>query len=265
MKLRSQDLTGDGFDKNVAEKMPKMRKLEEPVLPAAPEVESEQVEDRPGIAREGVSAGREIGSPRVETTGEERHDVQSLIEDLHTQLLVLNRTKRALEMDLASHQKTIDQMARDNKDLRGQVEKLKKELKQIEEGQYESDYLKEENADALERVRNLQQEMRGLNETLASTLEEKDGALGRIRDLESRLGANEVIKIKGKLKEREAFYYSEENRELQARLEVALTKNTDLEKKYEVLKRSFDEVKESLVLLRDSCKSHYYNLSEPSE
>ena len=264
MKLRSRDLMGDGFDQNVAEKMPKMRKFEEPVL-STPGVESRLVEEEPEIVQEAVSFPEKIEPSEAETAGEERNDVHSLIEDLHSQLLVLNRTKRALETDLASHQQTIRQMAQDNKDLRGQIEKLKKELKQIEDAQYESGYLKEENNDALERLRGLQQEMRGLNETLTRTLQERDEALGRIRDLESRLGENEVIKIKGRLKEREAVYYSEENQALQSRLELALAKNMDLEKRYEALKRSFDEVKESLTLLRDSCKTHYYSLSEPSE
>jgi hypothetical protein len=39
----------------------------------------------------------------------------------------------------------------------------------------------------------------------------------------------------------------------------------DLEKKYETLKQSFNEVRESLTFLRDSCKANYYNLSEGSE
>ena len=104
-----------------------------------------------------------------------------------------------------------------------------------------------------------------MNEALARTVQERNEALGRLLDLESRLGENEVVKIKGRLKEREAIYYSEENRELQSKLEMALTQNMEIEKKYETLKRSFDEVKESLTLLRDSCKTHYYNLSETSE
>jgi hypothetical protein len=76
---------------------------------------------------------------------------------------------------------------------------------------------------------------------------------------------NEVVKIRGKLKEREASLFSEENRELQSRLEEALTLNRDLETKYETLRKSFNEVRESLTFLRDSCKASYYNLSENAE
>ena len=264
MKSRSQDLMADGFDKNVAEKMPKMKNLEEPVLSDS-EVEPNRIDEHVELVQETASSERESESPKVETGGEKHHDVQSLIEDLHAQILASNRIKRALEMDLASHQKTISQLVHDNKDLRGQIEKLRKELKRLEEAQYESSYLKEENVDALERIRELQQELREMNEALARTVQERNEALGRLLDLESRLGENEVVKIKGRLKEREAIYYSEENRELQSKLEMALTQNMEIEKKYETLKRSFDEVKESLTLLRDSCKTHYYNLSETSE
>jgi len=44
-----------------------------------------------------------------------------------------------------------------------------------------------------------------------------------------------------------------------------LTQNIDLERKYEEVKRSFHEIRESLTLLRDSCKTNLYNLSETPE
>jgi predicted nuclease with TOPRIM domain len=67
------------------------------------------------------------------------------------------------------------------------------------------------------------------------------------------------------LKEREASHFSEENRELRSKLEETLTQNMDLERKYEAVRKSFNEVRESLILLRDSCKTNYYNLSEIPE
>jgi chromosome segregation ATPase len=188
-----------------------------------------------------------------------------LIEDLHTQLLVSGRTKRALEMDLSSHQKTIHQLAQDNRDLRSQLEDLRKEFQRYKEIQSESIYLQEENSDAWERIQEFQQELRSMNETLSRMTRERDEALSRIRDLEFQLEENEVLRVKGRLKEKEASYFSEESRELQSKLEQALAQNMDLEKRYEVLKKSFNEVRESLTLLRDSCKTDYYNLSEVPE
>jgi chromosome segregation ATPase len=140
-----------------------------------------------------------------------------------------------------------------------------KEYQRLEESQSESIYLKEENEDALEKIQGLQQELREMNEALAKSIQERDEALSRVQDLESRLEQNELLQIKGRLKEREASHFYEESQNLQSRLEKTLSQNLELERKYEVLKRSFNEVKESLTLLRDSCKKNYYNLSETPE
>lgn len=271
MKPRSQVITADGFDKNVAEKMPKIRKLEEP-LPSPLEAEPQPLkEDHPETAPEMRSPEKQterkviFESPKKGIETEQSLDVLKLIEDLHGQLLASAQTKRALEMDLTSYQKTIHQLAQDNQGLRSQLENQRKELQKLKETQSESIYLKEENEDALERIQRLQQEWREMNEALARTTQERNEALSRIQDLESQLEQNELLQIKGKLKEREASHFYEENQKLQSRLEEALAQNMDLERKYETLKKSFNEVRESLTLLRDSCKKNYYNLSETPE
>jgi uncharacterized coiled-coil DUF342 family protein len=136
------------------------------------------------------------------------------------------------------------------------------ELKQLNGIQAETAYLKEENADALERIKELQQELRTTKEVLTKMTQERDEILNRTRDLESQIEKTDILRMRGKLKEREASHFSDENRELRSRLEEAVTQNMDLERKYEAIKKSFNDVKESLTLLRDSCKKDYYNLSE---
>jgi chromosome segregation ATPase len=271
MKPRSQVITADGFDTNVAEKMPKIRRLEEP-LPSPLEVEPQLLEEDhhepvPGMRiPEGQPERKMIfESPKKGIETEQSLDVLKLIEDLHAQLLASAQTKRALEMDLVSYKKSIHQLAQDNQELRLQLEALSREHQRLKELQSESIYLQEENADALERIKEFQQELREMKETLAKATQEREEAFDRIRDLESQMEQSEVARIKGKLKEREASLFSEENRELQSKLEETLAKNLDLEKKCETLKKSFNEVRESLTFLRDSCKSNYYNLSETPE
>jgi len=263
MKARGQVIRDDGFEKNVAEKMPKIRRGEE-LFPSYLEDEPQKEENHPEMISSEERTERKMihALPRQGAEREQDQEVLGLIEDLHDQLLASGRTKRALEMDLSSFQKTIQQLAQDNKDLRNQIENLRKELQKVKEIQSESVYLKEENADALEKLQEFQQELRSMNETLAQTLRERDKALNQIAELESQIEQNDLLQIKGRLKEKEASHFSEENRELQSRLEEALAHNVDLEKKYESLKRSFNEVKESLTLLRDSCKTNYYNLSQ---
>jgi chromosome segregation ATPase len=271
MKARGQIMVGngfDGFDKNVAEKMPKMRKEEE-VSPAAP-VSEEALPIHE--ASQGIEPAEKAAEKKAalipqpdEGPGEENLEVLKLIEDLHGQLLISNRTKRALEIDLVSSQKMFQQLAQENKALGIQIESLKKELHKSEEIQSELAYLEEENEDALERITALQGELKGLRETLVKTTQERDQAFAQIQILEAKIEQNDLLRIKGKLKEREASQFSEENEDLRRRLELALTQNVDLEKRYGVLKKSFNEVKESLTLLRDACKTSYYNPSDSPE
>ena len=271
MKPRGQMIVEDGFDgfdRNVAEKMPKIRKEEEPLISiseegGAPPLDEVHQEMKP---QEKPAEKRPIFTPRSrEEEGDGNLEVLKLIEDLHAQLLVSNRTKRALEMDLASSQKRIQQLGQENKSLGIQIEGLKKELQRFQDVQSELGYLEEENEDALERISALQGETRVLKETLTKTIEERDQTLSQLQTLENKIEQNDVLRIKGRLKEREVSYFSAENQELRARLEETLKQNIDLEKKHEALKESFNEVKESLTLLRDACKSNYYNLSDNTE
>jgi chromosome segregation ATPase len=265
MRVKSQTVADDGFDKNVAEKMPKVKKQEEfsPLEVEIQPLKEDPQEIRPEVRSQEGEVEKEVILPPPQSREKEKHlDVSGLIEDLHMQLLTLGKTRRALEMDLASDRKTIGQLAQDNKELRSQLEDLNKEIQGLRKFQTEALYLREENADALERIRDLQQQSGGLRQSLESTTQERDETLGRIRALESQMEEKELVWIKGKLKEREASYFAEENRELRARLEEMLAQNIDLERKYEEIKRSFNEIRESLTLLRDSCKTNLYNLSE---
>jgi DNA repair exonuclease SbcCD ATPase subunit len=271
MKPRTQVVTADGFDTNVAEKMPKIKKLEEPIPPLLEEepqpLKVDHHEPMPEMKSPVNQTERTMifESPKKGIEAEQSLDVLKLIEDLHAQLLSSGQTKRALETDLTSYQKTIHQLSQDNQELRRQLESLSREHQRLKELQSESIYLREENADALERIKEFQRELREARETLTKVTREREEALERIHELESEIEQGEVLRIKGKLKEREAVLFSEENHELQSKLEQALSRNMDLEKKYQTLKKSFNEVRESLTFLRDSCKANYYNLSETTE
>ncbi len=260
-------IMGAGYHKNVAQKLPKIRREEElssPDREAEPQWPKEIPVERRVLEKE-PEKKVVFPAPKAELGREKPLDVRNLIEDLHAQLLVSNQTKRALETDLASSQKTAQQLARDNRELRNQFEDLKKELQKLKEAQAETAYLREENSDALEKIKSLQQELRTTEETSTKVTEERDEALNRALELESQMEQTEVLRIKGKLREREASHFAEENRELRSRLEELQLQNMEIEKDYEEMRRSFNEVKESLTFLRDSCKAQYYNLSDNPE
>ena len=139
MKIKTQVATADGFDRSVAEKMPKMRKTEEPLLKEQVEEFEPFEEDRPEVTQEVKPQEKPLEKKpifepsRAATESIQDLDVLRLIEDLHTQLLVSSRAKKALEMDVASQQKTIHQLAQDNKDLRIQLDAERKELQGFRE------------------------------------------------------------------------------------------------------------------------------------
>ena len=272
MKPKSQIAVGDGFDgfdKNVAEKMPRVKKEEEPVSPL-PQEDAPRVMEGPeeSLHEAGLPGGEEEGKRTFlqdrEEEGKKEEDlnVRGLIEDLHAQLLAANRTRRAMEIDLASSQKTILQLTQDNNDLKIRLKEMKKEAQGFKEVKMESEYLEDENTEALEKIQQLHQDMKRMRDALARANQERQEASERVRILEAQIEQNELARIKERLKEREASYLLEENRDLQLKLEQILSQNLDLEKRYAILCKSFSEVKDSLVLLRDSCKTSYYNLSE---
>ena len=268
MKTRSPLTISDGFDRNVAEKMPKIRQEEE-FPPAEPVTEFQPIQEGPSetVSSE-VGVEREFVLPpplEEERRGEKSEEVLNLIEDLHNQLLVSSRTRRTLEVDLASLQKDIHHRTRESEALRRQLEDQVKEIQRLKEVQAESIYLKDENADAVERLQELHQEMREVKESLAKITQERDEALHHVRQLEAQKEQDELLRVKGRLKEKEISHLSKENQELQSRLKEAFAQNLEMEKKYETVRKSFDEVRESLTLLRDSVKKDYYHLPDSPE
>jgi chromosome segregation ATPase len=183
--------------------MPRIRKEETP-LPSdefdaqALEVDPQDIGQVPGPP-EKKEEKRAVFQTPPRAEPERPPDVFGLVEDLHAQLLASSQTKKALEMDLSSRQKTILQLAQDNRDLRTQMEELKKELQVLKGSQTESAYLREENEDALERITQFQEEMRVTNETLTQVTKEREEALSRIRDLESQIEQGDILKIKGRM------------------------------------------------------------------
>jgi chromosome segregation ATPase len=264
MKGKGQVLEADGFDRIIAEKMPKMKKAEEPfysVKKEEPPVFEEPKEER--LERR-VERKVLFETPDAPFSSGDL-DLSALIEDLHHQLLLSQKAQKAMELDRISYDRKIHQLTQENKDLQSKLEGLQKELQRLKENAFELNYLKEENEEALERIRELQQELRVTKDTLTKILKEKEEASRRVQELEYQLDQLELTRMKERLKEKETSHFNEENLQLRAKLEETLAQNLELEKKYEVLKRSFQEVKESLTLLRDSCKKNYYQISDPPD
>jgi hypothetical protein len=302
MKPRQSFLDDDGFERNVAEKMPRIRKEEERLSPFAMRPPAEPARDpvpvriperdlpapEPELAKtlapEAIPAAvlpktpfGETRKPPVEAPApkvsfrsfrEERAapaepaaGIGKLIEDLHAQLLSSDRTRRAMEIDLAASRKSVLQLTQENRALRNELREIKEEVQRLKAIQDESIYLEEENEDARERIIALQGELKSLREVLDQAVRDREAIQARVLELEGQVDRTEVHSIRGRLMEREIAHFAEENRKLQESLREALDQKTDLEERHEALRKSFDEVRDSILLLRDSCKTSYYNLA----
>lgn len=265
MKSKSQLLEADGFDRIIAEKMPKMKKMEEPfysVKEENPVFEECQSEKILGEKTEKTPVFEPSSDAQLSTG---TFDLSGLIEDLHHQLLLSQKAQKTMELDKISYEKKIHHLIQENRELRSKLDFLQRELQRFKESSLELNYLKEENEEALEKIRELQQELRVMKENLTKLIKEKEEASRRVQELEFQLDQLELTRMKEKWREKESSHFNEENLQLRAKLEETLAQNLELEKKYEALKKSFHEVRESLLLLRDSCKKNYYQISDQSD
>lgn len=265
MKGKSQVLEADGFDRIIAEKMPKMKKMEEPfysIKEASSILEGSHGEE---VLEKQVDRNSMFEPPPDAQPSPGNLDLSGLIEDLHHQLLLSQKAQKSMELDKISYEKKIHHLTQENRDLRSKIEVFQRELQRLKENALELDYLKEENEEALERIKELQEELRAIKEALTKALKEKEEASRRVQELEYQLDQLELTRMKEKLREKETSHFNEENLQLRAKLEETLAQNLELEKKYEAIKRTFQEVRESLLLLRDSCKKNYYQISNPPD
>lgn len=235
----------NGFERSVARKMPRVRsEVEESAEPIRGK--SSDVHDQ--IIHEEVPLEKEV-----------QWDALSLVADLESQLQAAQDLKAALERDLTSAKKTIDQLFSDNKELRALVEDQESIAPRLQKLEQEITYLEEENSDALIRIQVMRTESEELKENIAKLATERDTALGENRMVKSRMKEEETLRIQIAYLEKERKRSLQRQSELEENLKVALQKNTDLEKECHNLKKAMNEIKQSLLLVRNHAKRGYYD------
>ncbi len=238
----------NGFERSVARKMPRVR--------------SEVVESVEPVRREPPNLHDEIVHEEVSLEEEVQWDALSLVADLESQLQAAQDLKAALERDLASAKKTIDQLFLDNKELRALVKDQEKTVPRLQKLEQEITYLEEENSDALIRIQVMRTENEELKERVATLATERDTALNENRMVKSKIKEEETLRIQIAYLEKERKRSLQGQSELEENLKVALQRNTDLEKECHNLKKAMNEIKQSLLLVRNHAKRGYYGIKE---
>ncbi len=238
----------NGFERSVARKMPRVR--------------SEVEESAEPIRRKSTDIHDQIIHEEVPLEKEVQWDALSLVADLESQLQTAQDLKAALERDLTSAKKTIDQLFSDNKELRALVEDQESIAPRLQKLEQEITYLEEENSDALIRIQVMRTENEELKENIATLATERDTALNENRMVKSKMKEEETLRIQIAYFEKERKRNLQRQSELEENLKVALQKNTDLEKEYHNLKKAMNEIKQSLLLVRNHAKRGYYSMKE---
>jgi len=268
----------DGFESSVAQRMPKTRtgarpdrvaSLREVVRPEAEAADAlrpappETAERPPQTARleplerpvklpESLAGGR---------PGEAAGDVLRIVGQLKGQLLALETTKRALERELSTTRRQVEHLAADNLALRGELEAAEAAQAELARLRHENALLEEETADVLARLEQLKAEGEEQREHLSALAQEHAAAAVELEGLRAASAEGELLRIKAEFMEQEKASLSQENAQLGRECEGLKDERDALGREVATLKKQLKEIRESLLLVRDSARSDYYDLT----
>lgn len=278
----------DGFESSVAQRMPstrtqarseKLKPLREVLRPEAEAVEAIDAAaalrqsigeaaapaprpqpmhleptDRPARAVESL-AGRAAAPER------EGGDVLRIVGQLKGQLLALETTKRALERELSTVRRQVEHLAADNKGLRAELEAAEVAQADLSRLREENALLEEESADVLSRLEQLKADSEEQRERLATLALENQASAAELTSLRAASADGEMLRIKAEFLDKEKFSLAEENAQLGRECEEIKDERDGLAREVITLKKSLREIRESLLLVRDSSRSDYYDLT----
>lgn len=261
----------DGFESSVAQRMPQTKtqtrseKLTSLREVARPEAEAPatapETAERPAAARlEPVEKVPRPLAPKAEAPPE-GGDVLRIVGQLKGQLLALETTKRALERELSTARRQVEHLAADNKALRGELESAAAAQAELLRLREENALLDEETADVLSRLEGLRSEGEESRERLAALAQENQAAGEELARLRLAASEGEMLRIKAEFLEKEKGSLSAENTQLARECEVLKDERDGLFREAASLKKSLKEIRESLLMVRDSARSDYYDLT----
>jgi predicted nucleic acid-binding Zn-ribbon protein len=247
----------DGFDKSVAERMPRMQKRRpnrpwnvDPVLLKSQEDLSEQLSPAakkvPDAPLSKVAAQTTLAKA-VET-----------IEDLNTEFTQIIFEKKDIQRKLKEHNKVLEEIEKENTSLKGNLAQLERAAQENKSIEREITFLNEQLEDADYYIQNV-----------VGMLEEKTAGLeaeaAKRKSLEERMDRfSKDIKDKAKLDvkvsilERDFTVSTTRIQELESRLEEEYRKRKPLEEEIVELKIALDRVYSSLSHIRLKAKREVY-------
>jgi predicted nucleic acid-binding Zn-ribbon protein len=259
----------DGFDRSVAERMPKMQKRRpnrpwnvDPVLIRSQEEVKEEAKEQPPArakaAPEPAAQAPEASPVVLGITSDTIARAVETIEDLHSEFSHIIFEKKDIQRKLMEHDRVIEEVGRENSTLRENLADLEKAAGEQKLLHKEITFLNEQIEDADHYIKHV-----------VGMLEEKtagyDSEVMKNRALEDRLARfSKDIQDKAKLDvkvsilEKDLTLSTSRIRELETCLEEEFRKRKPLEDEIAELKSALDRVYSSLSHIRLKAKREVY-------
>ncbi|HDP25800.1 MAG TPA: hypothetical protein ENN34_10190 [Deltaproteobacteria bacterium] len=248
----------DGFDKSVAEKMPRMQKkrANRPWNVDPVQIKTQQDIDPP-VAVKPVQASVAAEQPVGGVTDTAAQAIHT-IEDIDTEFTQILFEKKDIQRKLRENHRVIEEVDRENSSLKESLSELEKAQEVKEELDKELSFLNEQLEDADFYIRN----MLGLLDERQSSLESESSrrmALeGKFEKLSRDVQAKAKLDVRVSILEKDLSLRTGRIAELEALLEEESRKRKPLEDEITDLKNALDRVYSSLAHIRLKAKREAY-------
>jgi chromosome segregation ATPase len=256
----------DGFDRSIAERMPKMQKRRPSrpwnVDPVLMREQTEEGEALQGPAAAEAPVARQPEGPQSPPPARTAVDAVArtveTIEDIHSEFTQILFEKKDIQRRLQEHDRIIEQYERDNLSLRENLAAMERTA-----GEYQ--HLKREISFLNEQIEDADHYIRQVMAMLGSTSAGYDSEVAKNRALEERIErmSRDIreragLDVKVSILEKDLNFSTARIHELESRLEEETQKRRPLEEEIAELKCALDKVHSSLSHIRLKAKREVY-------
>lgn len=264
----------DGFDRSIAERMPKTQKRRpirpwnvDPVLIRTDDdtspVQHPSVEETAAHA-EAVPVGVQAASSPASTEGtdtvvrETAARAVETIEDIHTDFSQLIFERQDIQRRLQEHDRIIGEYDRENRALRESLARLERTAQERSLLEREITFLNEQIDDADHYIRHVLSLLDSTSAGYDSEITKSRALEERLERVNSELREKAKLDVKVSILEKDLSFSTARIRDLERQLEEEALKRKPLEEEISELKSALDRVYASLAHIRLKAKREVY-------
>lgn len=252
----------DGFDRSVAERMPKMQKRRpnrpwnvDPVLIRPQEDVKEQSAPVAEVAPKPTASNPDVSK---DTSHAAIAKAVETIEDLHTEFSQIIFEKKDIQRKLMEHDRVIEEYGRENTTLKENLAELEKTTQEHTLIEREITFLNEQIEDADHYIRHVVGMLEHKNADYDSEVMKNRALEDRLERFTSEIQDKAKLDVKVSILEKDLNFSTSRIHELENQLEEEWRKRKPLEDEIAELKTALDRVYSSLSHIRLKAKREVY-------